>query len=269
MIPNYPLRRLAASKLFLLGCIIISIGVFASAASAFAIARPELDQMLTEMMNEASARSPETFEQMQLLYPYLSAITLASGIIFSLVLSSVPAVAAWLIYGTARSSRASMRILGFTIFRIYLLFSLWIMVFSLVASLLESIGSDSFYSITSTLLEGLMNVAMLIAARKLLFASIEVIKTGKTNVPITNQCPILILINLFVAIGSLAMQLYANFYPNPVGQMGAYLFADKMSLISGLAASVVGIAEYAVFYRLSRKGIEALTADNLPEESAI
>ena len=65
MISNHPLRTLAASKLFLYGCIIMSIGVLTTTAYSFLAMRPELAQMLNDILNDTTSFSPETLELLQ------------------------------------------------------------------------------------------------------------------------------------------------------------------------------------------------------------
>lgn len=266
MISNHPLRTLAASKLFLYGCIIMSIGVLTTTAYSFLAMRPELAQMLNDILNDTTSFSPETLELLQKISGWIVPISIAFGVVFSIALSSIPVVALWLIYFNARSSRSSMKTIGFSILSVYLLISICYLAYNLVLNLIGAIGEESIYSISASSLETLMQLAMLLAARKLVIIAKEIIKTGKTSLPISNQCSVLIFINLCVAAGILLLQIAANVYPNPVGQMREYLFNDLPTMIAGFTASAVSIAEYAVFYVLSRKGTATLADESLPPE---
>lgn len=267
MISNHPLRALAASRLSLLGCIIMSVNILTSTIFSFFEIRPYLTDMINDFINNSANFSPEQISQLQETAKYIVPLSIGFGVLFSLALSSIPAVALWLVYFNARSSRSDMKTTGLSILNIYLLVSVCFLGYSLAMSFLSSIGEGSFYSIVASSLESLMNLAMIISARKLIFAARNVIKTGNPMIPITNRCSILIIINLFVAVGTLLLQIVANIYTNPVGQMREYVFADLPSLISGLAVSIVTIAEFTVFYFLSRRGVSALTCDILPPEN--
>lgn len=268
MIPTHPLRTLAASKLSLLGCIIMSVNILTSTAYSYFEIRPYLSEMIAEYFSYANL-SPEQLAQLQKLSESIIPISTVIGLIFGLALSSIPAVALWLVYFSARSSKPEMKSAGFIILNVYLLISVCILGYNLAINIISTIGEGSFYSIVASSLESLMNLAMLIAARKLLIAARNTIKNGKSIIPVSNRCSILIIINLCVAIGTLLLQIFANVYPNPVGQMREYVFSDLPSLITGLTVSVVSIAEFTVFYFLSRKGVSALTCDILPPQENI
>lgn len=265
MISNHPLRALSASRLLLYGCILMSVSVLTTTVYSLLAVRTEITDMIAELLNEASF-SPEDLELLQQISGLIVPISMAFGVVFGIAISSVPVVALWLIYFDARSSRSSMKTIGFNILSVYLLISIFSSAYYLALDLFDAIGNDSFYSIFSSCLENLMQLAMLLAARKLVITAKDIIKTGRTSRPISNQCSILIIINLCVAIGTLLLHIVANVNPDPMGQMRDYLFSDLPTMIAGFAASAVGIAVYAVFYVLSRKGTDALISENSPPE---
>lgn len=265
MISNHPLRSLSASKLFLYSCILMSVSVLTTTAYSFFAVRPELAELFAEFFSDSSV-SPEELEFMRQISDLIVPISLAFGVVFSIAISSVPVVALWLIYFDARSSRPSMKTIGFNILNIYLLISIFSSAYYLALDLFDAIGNASFYSIFSSCVENLMQLAMLLAARKLVITAKDIIKTGRTDRPISNQCSILILINLCVAIGTLLLQIAANVNPDAMGQMSDYLFGDLPTMITGFTASAISIAEYAVFYVLSRRGTDALAGENFPPE---
>lgn len=265
MISNHPLRTLAASKLFMLGCIILSVNALTTGVYTFFAMRASIPEMLNEILNTSLSFSPDTLAQAKETIKYIAPISLASSVVFSFILSSIPAFSLWLTYFSARSATANLKTIGFSILNVYLLVSVFSVGYNLVLNIFGSI-SGGFFSVVASSLEDLMNLAMLISARKLLFAAKEIAKTGNTRFTIDNRCAILILINLCVAAGTLILQITANVYPQPTGQMLQYVFSDLPSLITGLAVSIVSIGEYSVFFFLCRKGISALTCNILPPE---
>lgn len=257
MISNHPLRTLAASKLSLLGCIIVSINILTATVYSYFESRPLLAEMISEYINSPSL-TPEQSSHLQDILKYVMPVSVTFGLLISLALSSVPAVALWLIYSGARSSKPHLKPAGFSILNIYLLISVFYLGYSLAVNIFSSIGEESFFDIIASSLESLMNLAMIISARKLVFAARNVIKSGDPVIPVTNRCSILIIINLFISVGTLLLEIAGIIFPERGGQ---YVFNDLPTRITALSVSVVNIAEFAVFYFLSRNGVDALTND--------